>query len=1093
MLNAFFDVRHLPGPDGRPLYAYRVTDEEYAALEADVVDHVKACHAIGTPLAATFCLYAAERAARDGAEDWWKYSGLTARLGTDLDDDDLRDAILHGLRYWKRPVHTSPRGREFIATVVCEGGLPLSLVQREGTRLREYFADLLRHHETYPTLDLAQTARELARGLPQRMQNAVVYDLASKLIAGVARMRKDGATIDAAETSGLPLRLDRAPLKELLDGLTRTPRAVVGEERGIVVLTELDRSRGNLLRRRPVLPAAVSPSWLRNAVGAAPAADLPPRLYLAAQVADGARQQLAVAILQGETYLLVSDVARDVVRADVVEEQLRVVVTGGSGNVEMGSFVPRGGEALSSGPWSFEDTSLEARLCSTGDLSTPSDAVLVAWPSTGSVAYEGDFEDLGPIRGLQRGLVRVRGGAAWTSAEDVVHIRTGTPGKRSGEFQLVGARPGPLIRNDDLWLGPPDLREIAGGVARPVPSTDITSRRAGESWQRAVFNLGAGEVRVIRQGRLEFRARIRVVPDDLTVHLSAVRPKGGVVQVRSRRIVAAGAAQNPDYGATVARVPGGFDLDVIATAQPPARLCLRLRDADGFEIDVEVPFPAEYARFLDRAGRPLPFDSPVSLDELAHVRAVAVTPRSTRMSVELRGPAGIESIGGLLRTDDRYLHTPLEPLRSAIAEALALTEGLDGKVTLRLVQSDAPQALAQIAVRRYDGRLFPSGEQPEFRVELDSASIARLGPEVVAALHAEAVPLLEPDRTPVLLGQLQPGVWSVSQATLSPGMWLVLAMQRDYLRARPLRVTVEGTGATADAVGASDLERAMAIGNPLERRQPLLDAIAALPADPTCNGWPILLAMLGTLGRLPVVTFDAIRLLPSHPRVAVLGLLNTGEKAANVWSALEELPFLWATVSVREWMTAIRETVTARVKFLRIADVERIFQATASGIFGNARHAFFLNAIHDAAFVSLRGIPEPAREHRIVFNARNADGRRAHAAYIHQYAKPDLLRRHAGEDFWPDEPPWCSRAVPKSLATLAEPFNQQPNFQKTVLLTPLQLAERAVEADTTSGLNLPALRRVRSFDPIWFDDAYAMALGLLLGHRLERKESPFAD
>mgnify|MGYP003713055517 CR=1 FL=1 len=85
-MHAFFDMRGLSKPDGRWLYAYRLTLQEYQSLksiihEAATVTPMSLLARRNQRFAALFVLYAAEWWRREYDGGAWKWAPIFASLG----------------------------------------------------------------------------------------------------------------------------------------------------------------------------------------------------------------------------------------------------------------------------------------------------------------------------------------------------------------------------------------------------------------------------------------------------------------------------------------------------------------------------------------------------------------------------------------------------------------------------------------------------------------------------------------------------------------------------------------------------------------------------------------------------------------------------------------------------------------------------------------------------------------------------------------------------------------------------------------------------------------------------------------------------
>jgi len=986
-------------------------------------------------------------------------------------------------------------GRQYLGTLICEGGLPLRVVQSEGARLRRYFGDLLCEHETYPTLDPMELAARLGPRLPARMQYFVVYDLAAKLIRLVAEMRRQGATAEDAALWPVPLRLDAEVAREFLEGLRTAPRARESRERGIAVRTVLHLGPELLLQREVALPPKISLIWLQEKFAAAHG-PLPTRLDLCLQIADGSRVGVGIASLQGEGYLI-RQLARRLTRPEVVAGQT-VCIASFAGR-DLGSFVPVGATALTSTPWIFSDDGTEGTLLSGESFRTRAGSVLLAVPASGEFAVDGTVEELGAIMGHGRRVLRLRGEFLWSDGDDEILVATGQTEDCDGEFELRGPRAPALVREADLWLGLPELwhMPVEGGAARRVSRTDLAWRSAmvGSSWRKAEgIAAGVGQL-AFRRDDGGFRALVRLLPADFRVTLRCGANGTGIVELRSAEMRTAGVL--PMVGLTVETrsVDGGFDVHLCADpGNVPACIVVQLRFPDGTDLPVTLPFPSQLAAFVGRDGRALERGARVSVDELAQIRAVVVSPEPVKWSVDVLAGRRTVHMAYLRYVAANVQELHLEPLRHPLGTELASTADLDDDVELRLVQEGgAPGREPKLRVRRYDLALQPRTSGNDHRVEVVPGDAERLSPETLASLRAESVSLEAPELPPVVLQRLEAGVWSTDNANLMPGPWLILVKQGDYLKGRPFRITIPGHRSTQHR---SALERAIAISKQEERRFQVTQILQTMAKDPASTERDVVQSQLSMLGCCPAATFDVVRAVASNPCVAVQCFLEAGPRQAALWNGLEELPFNWACVPMRLWLDVVRQRVEYIRSILPSASlVTMTLEHSAPGLFGPIKLARFLNCVHDAAYLTVKGIPEP-RESLVFAMSQSRDEVPPPFLLAFDEEQRALLQRHADDILWPPASPFEDAAVEgcrARLGTLASRLQIGPGvgYRQHVLMAPLVLALHAV--DDCAPVNLLSLRQIRAFDLEWFEFAHAFALSVLLGHRFARKDSPFDD
>jgi hypothetical protein len=134
VLEKLLSDRGVSAPHGGPLYTYRFTADEIAALKATFQVLAQAgvtCLDI-LRCSRAFVAVASNRFRTWKGEGVWRYAPLCAELGLQYREDDWHSVtagIREVLRGWGRWVRRSEDGSdEYLASLVCEGGLPLRAV-----------------------------------------------------------------------------------------------------------------------------------------------------------------------------------------------------------------------------------------------------------------------------------------------------------------------------------------------------------------------------------------------------------------------------------------------------------------------------------------------------------------------------------------------------------------------------------------------------------------------------------------------------------------------------------------------------------------------------------------------------------------------------------------------------------------------------------------------------------------------------------------------------------------------------------------------------------------------------------------------------
>lgn len=218
---AFAAAYGLPAPHGDWLYRYRISEDAFLRLQADLrslgLAGIGKGHGPGL-----FVLWAAEwfrRSYQGGGQRW---ADLCAALGIEEDQGQLRRLTAAGLKLWRRGVLEGASSREYLGSLAREGGFPAAAVRDGGKGwaldvLRAIVAPLLGEPAAAEARALALAATQRER-LPQLFRDDDFLTLCADLALAVVRVRReaDGPAAAANLPVSAWLRLNRPDWAEAL-------------------------------------------------------------------------------------------------------------------------------------------------------------------------------------------------------------------------------------------------------------------------------------------------------------------------------------------------------------------------------------------------------------------------------------------------------------------------------------------------------------------------------------------------------------------------------------------------------------------------------------------------------------------------------------------------------------------------------------------------------------------------------------------------------------------------------------------------------------------------------------------------------------
>ena len=696
-------------PDGRPLHAYKLGDEDYAKLQ-EVVSR-KLYANLFKSTAEDFVLWAAEHYRRhyDGGALTWEF--VTGPLGVQLSQDQLRELTIEGLQRLGRSVLRGGSGTQYLRAIAAEGGIPVRLLSGEGGNYRAalvgFVADLSRIGLGCPW-DVAhgfavQRTRRLPKGYRTREFHALFVDFGFEILE-LRQLAPEDLQPQQVEPfldrekpgwrDALSLRLDGEAARSLLadavlvssrhglvtDPLTRVLRRGEGDlwtawldvaetsEIAPQLVRDVDRDRRRL-RLGPVGGLATSAPDLLFALDR----DDPNQPWSCRRISGRRTSRFQFALGGAAEFMAMADGAFFG----------RVRLSGGEG------IDPSDGPTF----WRLDEMgeSNAAVLSYAGNAGVrtrdPHVWLLTvggkAPDTTGSLVVEpdGTIEGASLWRLSGKGRVLVRHGNA--------AIETGAEADERDEIQASGPLQYRILdaNSAPVHYGVPTiLYRPAGRSFQELKGIDLWHRIVGEgaSWTPGVpptATLGrvAFAVRVGKQ--IGARVTVAMVPDnfsvrDVTQSADPVRrlrfegiPPGWVLRV------AGGAPTQPD-------ADGIVEIAIHGPLRGESRLPLTLAGPGGGQPLVwSLDLPRPRGEFQLESGESLAQNTEISMDDLRAWRVIPAEGRRTDLEIQLMGQsAGIAPTVAKLITVEQ----PLSAFRSLFEEML-VAGGPDSELRLRLV------------------------------------------------------------------------------------------------------------------------------------------------------------------------------------------------------------------------------------------------------------------------------------------------------------------------------------------------------------------------------------------------------------------------
>ena len=921
-LRAILSAHGCAFPDGRALFKYDLSADEIVTLRGALIEAFRG-HLPETPTltGAAFCLWAAHWFRHEFTGGQWSWTGVAASVGAPNDPTSRERLVTAGLGYLKRMVRRTNGAREFLATIVLEGGFPSRLIEEDGGWLSRYIeAVTLAASQGENTLDTALDHATFYQSMiPQTFRAPSLCHLAADLAYNVAILRRklsdNGITEGAIEwldgvepgwRERLPMAARDEAARKLVEVLVRARAKAAAMP---VACRRLLKANGDGTWS-PALSLQIEgrieedelPSRVKNALASATRARILPTGVLEAKglpalgVANRAESSdwkgWEVESFFGSKPKVVADFPLD---ADV-----RLMFSIGGGPVI--EFVPSGGCRITSEILVFRDDNpvdgaeaTRLALIATGSIKDRDKILYVAVPRSAALTgtSDGNIVDIGAAGNLV--IFKVLGAVDVEVDGDHFHVQSNADRAASARIDAIGEMLSGASSNYPIYCGCPKFL-IHNGVLKSHgdrKSLQMRSARRGESWKpflHEALPLGVVEVAALDGGAILDRLTFVHVPRNAKVAVSVPSPGNCRIDVTG---LSTTSLQQVGANAVSSAVSDGFAFRMQTVAARPEDINLRARWGST-ETILTIAALAEKLAFYDGKGVVIPNHATLSMSDLRGASAEAVERSSILITVMER-----RHTDRSLSVDRSFERTlPFSQIRDDVDRLFAMTDELDAEVKIEAINS--AKTASVIRLRRFDLTLEPDDEN---EVTLTNESMRRLLSDGTKEIWVYGRPFgdmggadrkLETYRDETGLHWIVPD---------GEGPWFVYAKADGITRSRPLHINRK---LSSQAVPSALLEAVMT-ANQDAREGKIVEVLKDIGDSVDVEAGQVLTAFIGTVDpALPLQSFDVFRLRPLAPRAAVRLAVNCDE--ATLYRILdidEKLPFSWFATNPLWWSAAL--------------------------------------------------------------------------------------------------------------------------------------------------------------------------------------------
>ena len=1096
--------RELNHPDGRALYSYRLTKEEFDDLEqllkSCLNELLPSCSLVYvvrlSNFAELFVLYAAEwwRRRYDGSGfSWEPILGEIGAVHDELTPTQRSDVVRNGFRGWRIHLIKSG-GMRFIGSVAVQGGLPLKLLAKSRGSIGQMLSQVLNFASgTVTKIDIQNWIKSLEYRLPQSYRQETIYTLLADVAWTVLRLKEEANLQDSSDAvSSLDKKIpgwrERFPLpvedeyaQGMIEQLMRDVAGptIIRQKTVLPVERLLERTDGCdewNLSSNLVLADVISYDQLLR-LFSINADDLPRRAQLSLHVRSDEKSVGMRRLAGHQKYRLERTPIGFSDDCAAEEHQLRMASPDGRTWV---TSAHRGDELDSDLPWVFIEQDSRVLFVRQGGGTVAAQQAIVALPQNWQLIKidpNSEIREMGTVIGLgrTRRIVGVRGDLrACAGNGTTFRLRIGCVESNNETYVWKGNRYWLDFHSPILaFRGMPELYRADEDNSMRVDGQLGVSFIGGSAKPNS--HIGLLHLRYPASGDIIHRSKVLVLPNSAKIELKSFDGFSGAIRFRDWAFARV-CVTTLDIGQSLETVNDDAILNVSVKAnQPPPEWieCEAYWLHSTTPAKFRLPFPARGVRMFDSKGGLIENNSLMAVQQLHGVRVkISCEQMNFRAAIKI-----------LDNAERHVFKHPLQALPDSLSMEIRMLDYLSDIQQLLSI-SDSPNTRVKVQIEiqrelmftlllaRYSATLEGTGNS----IQLDMYGLRSQKIEDLESLSMSAVRLESPgDEESILEPCSSEGVatgnWLFSPQLRQPGSWIVYPKPWTKFPFCPALCSVDGDVGEGDGLSA-----AFSLAD-TEVREQYIDNIIERMASDFCNeDWQIVEQLARQIGHLPLTTLDIWKRFVRSPQgMAAIAVRYSSLEPDFIARFAQELPFAWETIAFENWQAAMYQLAAQCENFFGKQNGPSVLQPYLSDRIEILKswHGSLAFLLGIAAANWLPDARKESEKLKIIVSKAN---KILFEGFEGQVSKEMALMQLHANDEWPNA--LCSELSSVFENSQFKPYLREVEmrFRTWTINVPIILAVQAVTGQTTDWFNhverIFALRNYQAFDLDWFEDAY---------------------
>jgi|CXWL01.1.fsa_nt_gi hypothetical protein len=1105
-LNNFLLSRQIQSTDNRPLYRYRMNDDEFVSLKSALsttalfgIDNIHKTAGWN----AAFVIYASEWWRREYDGSSWSWDKLFASFNADVKvlSINRRNVLVEtGLRYWKREVRKINDSYRYLGTIAIEGGLPLNqITSKSNDWLGRVFRQVIPKYSRlqHTGVNAENLVDECDYIIPRTYQNEQVFAILGDMVKTVVEFKQKYALQDCNDPIGVldqksPTWRENFPLP-------------IGTEVGQTLLSDMVLIAAKVSDQKPNQPfrgvrklgadgvlqlhfelAGFVPIERLNLVE-----PIPSRLDVELVSSDGTVKSLGVALkttYQGKPSLQIQRCA-SIIKGDQAANGYWLRLR------HLSMFIYNDAiadceELDTEAPWTFCQQNDDWILEGVASISARANLVRILYPSQLRCQ---ESESVVVLQTSSHNRFIEASGIIQFSNHDGANfvIKTGQD-VSADRFYLQGKLLEFISRPMPVYLGLPTLVCVNNENERrtEISASKLVARLANtrNPWSPASdIHHGVIEIRYQdSQGNVRFRKKCAILPEDFLARFKP-SPKSLDGRICLDNLGSAKVICESAIRYTINSEINAVCVDLYADSAPPAYVDLSLSWPRQPEmLTVTLPFPARGGQIINSEGIKQSSRQPLFLDQLHgfRLRLFNEVPNKNRhLQIELRLKDNVLSDARDLyfRDDVRFKGAVIEialiDYQEWFQSFLAISRNLDSNVSFAVYENGTE--LLKTEVFRYQFMLqrdLVSGS-----VELDSIDHASLGHDQISGIELKAMRLAQPEQAHITLESQRSeealtGRWFFYPEKRDLGSWLIYPTESSSVSLRPIlwHIGEQADDSELFINGVTTLHRAVTLGNDY-RQESIRNVLKIMCSDHEHSGWNYLRNLCKHCMHLPMASFDVWTISVTSTEVLANLVFQMDEHFTKKLG--EELPVFWELIPVQDWIAALRSLQNYLGKTIDDPeDTQLIIESRIKRITNLNQSMVLISRLLKQEFFNtpdqelnaMKGIPFDVVKNIIRDSQQELDRRQAESQWP-EMLKPELMARWLQLD----------KSAQRWLT-----LNSITDHHRAVTILPVLLAiycstHSAPDNWLGDSVSIFKINRLKAFDEDWFNATFSILLAYL--------------